>query len=385
MTSPPGASIILLGAAFVTFFDRALMPPVMTAIASDWAAGIEALGPALTGHVVAYGLVQIAWGALSSRIGQLRMLRVSLSLAALGSMASALAWDPTSLAVARTFTGGAFAATVPATLVYFADALPLAPRRAAMANVASSLALGMTIGTAAAATIGGLLSWRGAFAMAALLCTVTLVFVWRLRSAPVTRTPPTILRALHALLCDRWTLIVLGIAGLEGAVLVGAISFLPLALEHSGEPAPIAGLVTSVFGVSVIVSAQFVKRAMSRAPDWLSFAIGGGAAIVGYAAIGAHRSLLTIFFASIVLGFAWATAHTRLQTWMSVVVSAARPVGTALFGTALFAGGAVGAAAGMLFATSDAFSALFLAAGGLSAVFTAAAVTARLRYRRRDD
>jgi len=378
------APVVLLGAAFLTFFDRALMPPMMTTIADEFHVGVAVIGPALTAHVVAYGLVQLLWAMLSSRIGQLRVLRVSLALAVLGSVASALAVEPVSLTIARAVAGAAFGATVPATLVYFSDTIPLARRGVAMANLATALALGMTAGTAAASLLAPLASWRWSFVAAGVLAVIVLAFVWRVPSARTAGRPLPVLRGLRVLLADGWAVLVLLLAVVEGTILVGTIAFLPVALESEGADRALAGVVTSVFGVAVILTAQLVKLVFVRSRPWVPLLVGGTAAVAGYVMLGVHVTLATVIVASVVFGFAWATAHTQLQTWMSDALSAARPVGAALFGMALFGGGAIGATIGTQFAAADDFVALFLLTAAVGVVFTVAAVIGRACYRTRE-
>jgi predicted MFS family arabinose efflux permease len=379
------APAILLGAAFLTFFDRGLMPPLLTAIADDWGVSVADVGPALTGHFLAYGLVQLLWAMLSSRVGQLRVLRVSLSLAVLGSVVSAVAFDPVSLTIARTVAGAGFGATVPATLVFFAETVPLARRGTAMANLATALALGMTAGTAAASLLAPFTAWRWAFAATALFGLGVVALVWRLRAPVPSRAPLSVARGLGVLLRDGWSVLVLALAVVEGMLLVGIIAFLPIALEFAGEERALAGIVTSTFGIAVVLAAQVVKLVFVRTRPWVPLLVGGVTIVAGYTILGVHVALATVIVASIVFGFAWATAHTQLQTWMTDAVSRARPVGAALFGMALFGGGALGAWLGTVFAASEQFGLLFLIAAVCGGVFTAAAVAGRVRYREREE
>ncbi len=74
------------------------------------------------------------------------------------------------------------------------------------------------------------------------------------------------------------------------------------------------------------------------------------------------------------LGITWAVAHTQLQSWMTDAVARDRPVGTALFATALFAGAATGAAIGSAIATGDAYHWFFIGATVAGVVFTLGAL-----------
>jgi len=373
-----------MGAAFLTFFDRALLAPLLTAIADGLDASVDDVGHALTVYVVAYAAAQLLWSAVSSRLGQLRVLRVSLPLAVVGCLVSAAAPDVLVLGIARAVSGAAVGATVPAVLVFLGDTVPIARRGVAMANLATALSLGMAVGTAAAALAGPAGAWRGVFLGSAVAAAVILVLVWRLDPGPRPADPVPVLRAIPRVLGDRWALVTLALAVLEGILLVGAINFLPVALESAGAPAALAGLVTSLFGLAVIASSQLVKRIVVRAAPFVLLLAGGVATVVGYALLAAVVTVPTVLVASVLFGFAWASAHTQLQTWMTDVLVANRPVGMALFATALFGGGSIGAALGTAATSADAYPALFLGSTALAVVFTLGATLGRARYLTRE-
>lgn len=379
------ATLVLMGAAFLTFFDRALLPPMLTAIAADWDVSVEVIGNSLTAHVIAYAAAQLAWSSVSGRIGQIRVLRISMSIAVVGLLATAVAFEPIGFTIARAISGAAIGATVPATLVFLGDSIPVARRGIAMANLATSLSTGMAVGTVVAAIAGPAGWWRAPFFGAAAAAVVLVVSLFRLDPGPVPTRPVPVVRAVLRMVRDRWAVFTLLLAVLEGILLIGAISFLPVALHSVGVDPTIAGLVTALFGVSVIASSQVVKRVVVRTRPFVLLLAGGLATVVGYAMLTTVLAVWTVVVSCILFGFAWASAHTQLQTWMTDVLAENRPVGMALFATGLFAGGAIGAALGTLATAADAYPVLFLGTTVGAVLFTLGTVLGRIRYTERES
>lgn len=379
------AGYVLMGAAFLTFFDRALLPPMLTAMADDFGVSVEVIGTSLTAHVVAYAAAQLAWSSVSGRIGQIRVLRISTSIAVVGFLGTALAWEPVGLAIARAVSGAAIGATVPATLVFLGDSIPVARRGVAMANLASSLSMGLAVGTVVAAIAGPAGGWRAPFLGAAAGAVVIVLSLFRLDPGPVPERPTPVVRAVLRMLRDRWAVFTLLLAVLEGILLIGAISFLPVALHSVGVDATLAGLVTALFGVSVIASSEVVKRFVLRTRPFVLLLAGGLATVAGYALLTSVLAVWSVVVSCILFGFAWASAHTQLQTWMTDVLAANRPVGMALFATGLFAGGSIGAALGTLATAADAYPILFLGTTAGAVLFTLGTVLGRIRYTDRES
>src|SRR5690606_20216964 len=153
-------------------------------IARDLDAPVALAATAITSHAIAYAVLQLLWGPLSTRWGRIPVLVLTTALAALACAASALAGDITMLLIARTVSGGAFAATFAAGLTYFGDTLPLADRPAVMSNLATATALGLAGGTLVSGAVVELIGWRAVFGAYAV---VTAVFVPLLASL---REPP---------------------------------------------------------------------------------------------------------------------------------------------------------------------------------------------------
>ena len=375
---------LLIALAFLTFFDRALLPPLLPVIARDLGARVDDIGDALVAYTVAYAAAQLLWSVISIRVGRVRVLAISTGLSIVGIVVSALAVDASMLLIGRLIAGAALGATVPAVLTYFGDTLPLKVRAVAAANLAAGLSLGMTVGTISASMLGAWLDWRLAFAAAGVLALVFTIMLIRLPE-PVASASPRFWASVVQILRRPWTIAVLLLTVVEGALLVGVLSYLPTALIEQGAPIVVAGVATSVFGVAVIGFSQVLKPLLSRWSPSVVLLVGGLAMVVAYGIVAVRIDFVTVGVAAVLLGLAWAFAHTQMQTWMTDAAAGARPVGMSLFAVALFGGGSIGAAAGNVAVPGGDFTTLFIASAVAGAVFAATAVVLRNRYAPREE
>lgn len=369
----------LMGAAFLAFYDRALLAPMITAAARDLRADPEVIAQAVTVYVLTYAGTQIPWAAVSGRLGQLRTLSVATGMAAAGALLSAFAWDATSLTLARALSGAALAAIVPSILVLIGDTMDPPRRAVAAVNLATALSLGMTVGSALSAAFAEWWTWRAAFFSSALIgLAVCVVFALAGRGGGA--SPVAFWSSFPRLARNPWVYVVLTLAVAEGAVLVGVINFIPVALEAEGVPVSIAGFALAAFGIAVVAWSLVVRLLVRRLPTWALLGIGGSAAVAAFGLLWAVRDVAAATAAVVLLGFAWSCAHTQLQTWVTDVVTGARPLGMAFFAVALFGGGVIGSALGVWAIPQSAYAALFAIACGISLLFTLAAMILRRRY-----
>ncbi|MER7796248.1 MFS transporter [Microbacterium sp. NPDC096154] len=382
MGALPGM-FVLLTAAFLTFFDRALLPPLIPVIARDLGADVGDVGHAMTAYVLAYAVMQLGWAVVGVRIGRRRTLILSTPIGAVGAIVAACALDPTVLLIGRLIAGAGFAATVPAVLTYLGDALPMRERLTAAANLAAALSLGMTVGTLAASWAGEWLSWRLAFAAAGAIAVVVTVLLVRLPEAEGSASGG-MLEGLARIARNPWALGILLLGGLEGALLIGIFSYLPVALQSTGASIALSGLLTALFGITVIVSSQVMKLAYGRWRPWVIVLLGGAPTPIAYALLTWRVDAATVGVAAVLMGFSWAVMHTQIQTWMTDATWDARAVGMSTFAVALFGGGALGAWFGSVAADGAAYGALFLGSAVASGVLVAGAVAGRARYTLRD-
>lgn len=372
--------ILLPFTIFWQSLDRALLLPLVPVIAKDFDASIAVAGTAITAHALAYALLQLLWGPLSTRWGRVRVLKVSTAIAAAASLASAFAPTVETFIIARTLAGGAFAATFAAVLVYLGDTLPLERRPAAMSNLATAVALGIAGGVLGAGAIAEFTSWRFIFAGFAVVAAL-LVPALATMADPSNHAEKRVRSQLVSLMRNPWAIGLFALTALEGFLLIGVFNLLPVALQQAGEGVFMSGLVTAAFGIVVIAVSQLMKLVVGRVPAWMLFAVAGTFATLAFVVLFSGVSRITVLSGAALMGVAWALGHTSLQTWMTEAAADARALGMTFFSISLMLGGSLGAALGTVAADRQAFPLLF-AASIIGAVgFGIGSTLARKYYR----
>jgi predicted MFS family arabinose efflux permease len=319
---------------------------------------------------------------LSDRLGRVRVIRLTLLGAALAGLLSAAAPNLVFLVAARALAGGLFAAVIPASLVYVGDTVKIEYRQAALADLMAASA----VGTALATVFGGLAAyldaWRLAFAAPALAGVALAVLLTRLpepggfgagdREGPLTQ--------VRRVLGRPWAVVVVGIALVEGAVILGCLTFLAPSLESVGVSPAVGGLAVGLYGLAVLGWTRAVKVLANHLGASVLILIGGGMLALGCASAAAAQSLASVSAAAIFVGGGFAFMHSTLQTWATEVVPEARATVISLFAAALFAGSGVAAMAAAPLAEAGSFGLLFALAALVAVPLGLFAGLARHRY-----
>ena len=300
--------------SFTSQFDRLMIAPMLVVIAGEMGRSVEAVSRAAAFYFLCYGFAQIGWAVVSDRLGRVRTMRLALLLAMVGGLASAVVPDVGWLVAARGLTGACFAAAIPGALVYIGDTVPVAVRQAPLTDLMTSSAVGMAMATMTAGAIADFTSWRVAFALTAVVAGVLAFFLRGLRE-PELGPPPAVWSSLRGVLTNRPALLVLVLVLVEGVVLLGPLTFLPVVLHASGLSVTVSGLLTAAYGVSVLVFARVVKaRTRTMAPSSMIL-IGGGMAVFAYVVLVITHGAVAVVVATVLLGGGWAFMHSTLQTW----------------------------------------------------------------------
>jgi predicted MFS family arabinose efflux permease len=364
-----GGPRLLQLAAFFSSFDRFAIAPMLLTIAASLGASLTEVAATASLYYLLYGLMQPVWGMLSDRLGRVRVMRLTLFGAAFAGILSSLAPNLTVLIVARALAGGLFAAVIPASLVYIGDTVEMGSRQAALADLMAASA----VGTALATVLGGLAAyldgWRVAFAAPALAGAALAFLLARLPEPKAfseqKREGPLV--QAGRVLVQPWVLAVIGIVLVEGAVILGFLTFLAPSLESAGFSPAVAGLAVGLYGLAVLGWTRTVKLVANRLGASALILIGAGMLSLGYASGAVGQSLASVSAAAIFVGGGFAFMHSTLQTWATEVVPEARATVVSLFAAALFAGSGVATMAAAPLAEAGSFDLLF-ALGALVAV-----------------
>jgi predicted MFS family arabinose efflux permease len=366
----------------VSTLDRFAMPPMLVAIAASLDVPLTQVVTAAGAYFLVYGLGQPLWGFASDRFGRVRVLRTSLVVAGVLSLVSALSPTVLVLGVLRGLAGGFFGAAYPSALIYLGDTVAPARRQQAI----TGLMVGVAVGTAAASAGAGLLAdvatWRLPFVLTGSAALVLSVLLARLPEPAATGTRVTAGSSLATIARSRVTLLVLLFAFVEGVVLLGALTLLPTAVESSGATTTVAGAVTGVYGLAVLLGSSSVGRLSLAWHPARLILLGAACAALATALLAVSQSPAVAVVVAVLLGLAWPAMHSSLQTWATEVLPSSRAVVVSFFAASLFVGSAIGAILVAGLVDAGRFAVVFGAYSALAVPLGIGAWAARRRWQR---
>lgn len=366
-------------AAFVSSFDRFAISPLVVLVAHDLGATLAEALTIASAYFLAYGISQPVWGVLSDRLGRVRLMKATLLAAAVAGMVATFAPNLTILVIARALSGAFYGAVVPTSMTYVGDTVAEAHRQPALTDLMAAIAVGTASATALAGVLAHFADWRIVFAIPAVLAIVCALGLRRLPEPP-REEQGGVLAAIRAAITHRWVLIVITLAFIEGAIVLGVLTLLAPALQSQGIGAAIAGLATAAYGVGVIITTRMVKALSRRLSMPRLIAIGGTATVIAFGLLTIHLSTLTVIIAALLLGTTWSFQHSSLQTWATGVLPQARGTVVSLFAGFLFAGSALGTAVGGSLGEDNRWTLLFAITGIVALALTLIIVFSRRVY-----
>jgi len=371
---------LLQAASATSSFDRFVVGPLLLTIAADFDVGLAAAAAVASLYFLLYGLSQPVWGLCSDRFGRVRTMRATLSAACLFGVASSLAPTLELLVLTRALTGACIAAAVPSALVYVGDVVPFVRRQAVLTDLNAASALGITsaigLGGVLAATVG----WRAAFLLPALLAGALALVLRRLPEPPRAAEHEG---GLRAALRSRWARVVLLLALVEGAALLGLLTYLAPAVESGGASPTQAGALVALYGVGLLLMSRVVKRLAGRVRPAGFLAAGSTSLVLAYAAVALSQAPVLVAVAALVVGAGWAAMHSTMQAWATEVAPEARATLVSLFAASLFVGSGVATAGLAPLAGDLRWGPLFSVGVALSIGFGLASTVGISRFGRR--
>jgi predicted MFS family arabinose efflux permease len=365
-------------AAFTSGLDRMLISPMLVTIAVELHVSLEQAAAAASSYLLLYGITQPLWGVLSDRLGRVRTMRLALVGAGIAGVASATAPNLIVLAVARGFAGAFVGAVIPAALVYVGDSIPLARRQHELASLMAATAGATSISILAGGGIAAI-SWRAGFAgMAALALFLAVVLGRVAEPRRIVRTHP--LAQVRRFLAHPWAIVVIGIALVEGTVVLGCLTYLAPAVEASGRSPALAGACVAVFGVGNLLASLVIKPLIGRVRSGALMVIGGASLSAGWLAAAMDPDLIGAGVGSALIGAGFAFLHSTLQAWATDVAPDARATTISFFAAALFVGSAAAALVVGPLASEGAYSTVFAIAAAVALPLAVFAGIGRDRY-----
>ncbi|MSX01767.1 MAG: MFS transporter [Actinobacteria bacterium] len=367
----------LRAATFLSSFDRFAIPPLLVPIAGAFGVSLGTAALVASAYFVAYGLSQPFWGALSDRIGRVKVIRFAVVAGAFCCAAAAFAPSFGVLLAARTLSGVLFAAIVPTVVTYIGDTVEVSERQHALTLTIASASAGIAVATVVGGVCAQLITWRAAFLVTSLLALLLALAIVHLPEPARIVTDKSFAQHARAALRQGWVLVVLMIGFVEGAVILGSLTFVSASLQANGVGAVIAGSAAAGFGVANVCCVPVVTRAIRRFASPLMIAIGSVIAACGLMLAAVDTVVATAVVAAAALGAGFGFLHPTMQLWATQVNPTARAVTVAFFAGSVFVGGAVASAAAAPLADADHFGGIFFGASVLAILL--ATVAARLR------
>lgn len=368
--------------ALISYADRFVLVPLLPVLADDLHISQAAAAAVLSAYLLPYGLGQLASGTLTDRFGRIRVIRIALAGVALADLASALAPSLDALLVTRIVAGTFAAALYPVSVVYLGDQVSIAERPRAMARLLAAGAMGTTVAVAGSELSAPVTGWRAPFLAIAVLAVCAATLARRLPDSTTTTTTSMRWVALRQTATRGWVPFVVAYGFIEGAVMLGAFTFLGPRAADLGLGASASAIVLGTYGLATLAGiavADLVAR--TRRPA-LAFGFGGCVLAAGYLAAAVTSNPAGLLLASVGLGLAFALLQPALQSWATELVPAMRGTTTSLVVAAAFTGAAAGTSAGATLANSHRYGLLFGLAAGVALAVGAVGMFARMLWRR---
>ena len=369
---------LLMIASATSSFDRFVTGPLLLSIAAAFSVSLGSAAAVASLYYLLYGVSQPLGGLCSDRLGRVRTMRLALAVTAVAGAFAVAAPTLTTLVVARAIAGAAMGAVVPTCLVYVGDAVPFVRRQHTLTDLNAATAVGITVATALGGVLAATVSWRAAFAVPTVAAAVLVLLLGRLVEPA---RPEVAQTGVRTVLRNRWGRWVLALSLVEGAALLGLLTYLAPALESTGRSATTAGLVVALYGIGLLLASRIVKRQIGRTSPAILIGMGTSALVVAYLVVALSQGPVAVGLAALLVGTGWAAMHSTMQAWATEVVPQARAAMVSLFAAMLFLGSGVATAVLAPLANDHRWGLMFGGAAVLAALFGVVAAAARSRYR----
>ena len=370
----------LLGlAGFASMASMRICDPMLVVLGQEFQVTTGDASAVVSVFAVVYGVLQLFYGPLGERFGKLRVVSLAVLACALFSAITALSMNLPMLVIMRGFMGAAAAGIIPLSMAWVGDQVPYERRQETLAKLMSATVLGMMsglwFGGFAADTVG----WRGAFVVLAVMFGVAAVLLLRrlhqqakreaqLQTQSVPLAAPGLWAAFRLtgqLLGTprvRW---VLGVTAAEGALVFGALAFMPTHLHQQfGLSVVAAGSVMMVYGVGGLLYSQMARRWLAWLGERGLVRTGAALVAVGLLVLAWGSGVWLGMLSCLMTGLGFYMLHNTLQVQATQMAPAARGSAVTLFACSLFFGQSTGV---LIMAQS-------VDMGWLAYAFTAAAV-----------
>lgn len=340
---------LLALAGFASMASMRICDPMLVVLSDEFQVSTGDASAVVSTYAVVYGLSQLLYGPMGERFGKLRVVSLAVLACAVISGVTALSQSLSMLVIMRGLMGAAAAGVIPLAMAWVGDQVPYVRRQETLAKIMSATVLGMMGGLWFGGFAADTLDWRVAFGVLSALFALAAVLLLRLlrtRSALVTADVPGFwasfrtTASLLAMARVRW---VLGVTAAEGALVFGAMAFMPTHLhQHYGLSVMAAGSVMMLYGVGGLLYSQMARRWLAWLGERGLARTGAGLVVAGLLLLAWGTAVWMGLLACLLAGLGFYMLHNTLQVQATQMAPAARGTAVTLFASSLFFGQSMG-------------------------------------------
>jgi len=370
------STLRLMGlAGFASMTSMRLCDPMLVVLGQEFQVTTGEASRVVSAFAVAYGVLQLFYGPLGDRFGKLRVISLAALACAVFSAITSMATDLNVLVVMRAFMGAAAAGIIPLAMAWIGDQVPYDRRQETLARLMGATVSGMMVGLWFGGFAAEHWGWRSAFAVVSVVFGVAALLLMRkLRSLSPSPAAETVgflayFSNTRQMLRIRRVRQVLTVVAIEGALVFGAMAFIPTHLHQQFDlSVVVAGSVMMLYGVGGLLYSQLARRWLVWLGGERGLVKAGAASIVlGLLLLAwAHQPVLGML-ACFATGFGFYMLHNTLQVQATQMAPASRGTAVTLFACLLFFGQSSGVLA-MAFSVDRGWLpyAFTVAAGGVA-------------------
>lgn len=340
---------LLALAGFASMASMRICDPMLVVLGDEFQVSAGDASAVVSAYAVVYGLSQLLYGPLGDRFGKLRVVSLAILACAVISGITALSTHLPMLVTMRGLMGAAAAGVIPLAMAWVGDRVPYDRRQETLAKLMSATVLGMMGGLWFGGFTADTLGWRTAFGVLSVLFALAGVLLWRLlRAQPVTVSQDVpgfwaSFRTTASLLAMPRVRGVLAVTAAEGALVFGAMAFMPTHLhQHHGLSVVAAGSVMMLYGLGGLLYSQMARRWLAWLGERGLAKTGSGLVAVGFLLLAWGTSAGWGMLACLLAGLGFYMMHNTLQVQATQMAPVARGTAMTLFASALFFGQSTG-------------------------------------------
>lgn len=357
--------LLILGlAGFVVMADNWVVAPILSAISKDIGVNVARAALIIAAYMLPFGIFQPIFGYLGDKFGRIKVISVAMIFFTIATALCAIATNLTNLAIFRALTGIFAGSVMPVSFALIGDVFPLNERQAAIGTFFGVVFLGQGLSMIIGGSIAYFMSWRGVFAIYALLAVVPTILLFTItKKIPANKNKDSRFFApIATLLKDSKSRSIYMVVFFEGVFIMGAFSFLGGFIKNLYNFNNfLIGLIMSAFGITAIVGGRFSGKLSAKIGYKKIAILGFFFAILANVIYVIWGHMLPLLIIGIGLwGLGLMLAHSTFLTIATEFAAKARGVATSLVAFCYMFGGSVGTAVGSKIVGKNNYTKLFI-------------------------